>query len=682
MNHLKIIQGNLQPDTEEVNMTIINKLYELASSGDLDAASELKGYLHLQVGDRAKIEYLTNMFPNKLFITANNYLIPFEDQNMVTYLNSIGVGSNGAITENDAAAATIVANSANTTVTKFNELKYFTQITQSRGGLNGTSSGWVRFAGWKALEEVDISNFTSIGHSHGSAWEDTFANCTNLKKVIASNKLSAIGHNAFSGCSQLEDVTDLDGTITVYGSAFAGNRKLKNSNFANVEILFPPFTANESTQFSNTNLITSLVLSDQNTCIPKYCFENSKIHSINIPTSITTIGHAAFKGSDIQLNASSLSNVTQFYDSCFYNTALTGNLVFNSNIDTIDNYCFEYTQIQSIDLSNAGNLSFFGKYVFTHCNSLTSVTLPNSWTTLKEGIFYSCPNLATINLSNITTFESFCLYNCSSIQANMPQNIVLNGGHRAFEYCTGLHFPSQITVSSTSNNNRIGMRCFRGTDVQEVTIDSNIEILNSWAFADCASLKKINGLSNIKYIVQGVFENCSNLEGDIDLSNVVSDYLPERWDNMAQDGHCNGLFRGCSKITSVKLGDITYLVDSNQNFNQGAATFRDCTMLHTVDIKSLEKILINSYADRHMYGPFLTSDPWNWSIASMRNFVLRCTTVPTIEEGSASDINMNLFGGSQVTIYVPDSALNDYKTAWAPIASNIKGLSEYVPITS
>lgn len=211
--------------------------------------------------------------------------------------------------------------------------------------MSGRNSGWVRFAGWTALEEVDISNFTSIGHSHGSSWEDTFANCTNLKKVIASNKLATIGHNAFSGCSQLEDITGLEGTITVYGGAFAGNTKLKNSNFANVEILFPPFTANEGDPFSRTTSITSLVLSDQNTCIPRNCFFQSKIHSINIPTSITTIGNVAFKSSDIQLNASSLSNVTQFFDSCFVNTALTGTLVFNSNADIIDHYCFQNTQL-------------------------------------------------------------------------------------------------------------------------------------------------------------------------------------------------------------------------------------------------------------------------------------------------------------------------------------------------
>jgi hypothetical protein len=70
---------------------------------------------------------------------------------MLSYLLSIGVGSNGIISEDDAAAATVVANSVNTNVTKFNELKYFTSITQSKGGFYGSNSGVMRFSGWTSL---------------------------------------------------------------------------------------------------------------------------------------------------------------------------------------------------------------------------------------------------------------------------------------------------------------------------------------------------------------------------------------------------------------------------------------------------------------------------------------------------------------------------------------------------
>jgi hypothetical protein len=85
-------------------------LYELAISGDLDETSDLKGRLHSEYAHRIQAEYLNATYPD-LYISIDNYTIPFEDPNMITYLNGIGVGSNGMVTEAQAAAATVVANS-------------------------------------------------------------------------------------------------------------------------------------------------------------------------------------------------------------------------------------------------------------------------------------------------------------------------------------------------------------------------------------------------------------------------------------------------------------------------------------------------------------------------------------------------------------------------------------------
>jgi hypothetical protein len=60
---------------------------------------------------------------------------------MESYLASMGIGTDGKVTEAQAAAVTVIANASNSTITKFNELKYFTNITESRGGWSGTNSG-------------------------------------------------------------------------------------------------------------------------------------------------------------------------------------------------------------------------------------------------------------------------------------------------------------------------------------------------------------------------------------------------------------------------------------------------------------------------------------------------------------------------------------------------------------
>ena len=487
MTHLKIIQGNNQSDTEEVDMDIINKLYELASSGDLDAASELKGCLHLQVGERAKMEYLTNMFPNKLFITAPNYIIPFEDQNMVAYLNSIGVGSNGIITETDAIAATIVASSQNTTVTKFNELKYFTGITESRGGISGSADGWVRFKEWTSLEEIDISNFTSIGHILTSGTGDTFEGCTSLKTVTASDKLGSIGFHAFKGCSNLEEITGLDNTIAVYGNAFQDCPKLDSSCFANVEIFFPVLTYERDITaafYGDTN-ITSITLSDSNTWIPYMTFKGSKLRTINIPSSITYFGESCFENTDLQINASLISNAQTYKKFCFKGTKITGTFAPTTNI-TLEQGCFyQCTSLQGVDLSNT-TLTEVVHSTFYNNSNITTVVLPNTCAKLGEASFKECSNLTSINLGNVTEFLAGCLQNCPSLH---------------------------ITHNDIANATSIGGSSFAGVgSFPDHLVLPNLTYIGYWPWNNCDIVSADFTGSTFTALESGTFEGHSRLD--------------------------------------------------------------------------------------------------------------------------------------------------------------------------
>lgn len=444
MEHIKIIQNNTLADVEEVSQEIIQKLYDLAVSGDLDASSEMKGRLHLTVGYRVQAEYLHQMFPN-LIISIDNYIIPFEDPKMVTYLNSIGVGSNGVITESDAAAATVVANSQNTEVTKFNELRYFTGITESRGGWTGSNEGTIQFYNWTALEEVDISNFTSIGHRNGSAWRDTFRECSALKKVIASNKLLNIGYGAFKNCQNLEEITGLSGNILLYEDAFLNCRKLKNSSFINCSFNF--VDNNSRYAFQNCELLTSITIASGETYIPDQTFRGcSALTTINIPSSITSIGAMAFYSCSA-LASADLSSITTIGANAFEGcTSLSGELNMPA-LTTLNGYgqyfrnCKSLTKVKclgKIDTINAGMFQ---------CSSgtpaLQEVYLPYECTTIKNDTFTNCANLTTIKqynksidqyaddeqpvfnfISRITSFGQGCFSNCSSL--TLTTNDVIN----------------------------------------------------------------------------------------------------------------------------------------------------------------------------------------------------------------------------------------------------------------
>ena len=161
MTHLRILQNN--GVTEEVSSSVVQKLYELASSGNLDNSSALEGRIHIGITYRTYKEYLEGLF-NDFYIQADDYAIPFEDPNMAAHLNSVGIGSNGMVTENDAANAINISWPENNVVTKFNELRYFTNIYRTAAPSWGSSeTNNASFVNWKGLQELDISNYISVG---------------------------------------------------------------------------------------------------------------------------------------------------------------------------------------------------------------------------------------------------------------------------------------------------------------------------------------------------------------------------------------------------------------------------------------------------------------------------------------------------------------------------------------
>ena len=182
---------------------------------------------------------------------------------------------------------------------------------------------------------------------------------------------------------------------------------------------------------------------------------------------------------------------------------------------------------------------------------------------------------------------------------------------------------------------------------------SYINTLDKQAFYNCISLETVKGTSNITSINSAIFQNCSSLHGEIDLSNVNS--APQV-----------SIFNGCSNIERIILGDFSHIGSRWHTFDSNRLYFGNCYNLHTVDIKSLNKIYGGSTG-----GAFRNTH-------NMQNFVLRCITVPTITEDSV--LQRSSFGSNNVNIYVPDEAIDDYKTQWSTVADYIYPLSEYTPI--
>ena len=152
-----------------------------------------------------------------------------------------------------------------------------------------TSIGNDAFSDCYALTSVVIpDSVTSIG-------DRAFSFCSALTSVVIGDSVTSIGYSAFWGCSSLSSVVIGDSVTSIDDSAFRYCGSLKFNEYDNCKYLGsdsnPYFALIEA---SNKNM-SSYEIHNDTRIIADYTFHGcSRLTSILIPDSVTSIGYAAF----------------------------------------------------------------------------------------------------------------------------------------------------------------------------------------------------------------------------------------------------------------------------------------------------------------------------------------------------------------------------------------------------
>ena len=134
------------------------------------------------------------------------------------------------------------------------------------------------------------------------------------------------------------------------------------------------------------------------------------------------------------------------------------------SVTSIGGWAFEYCDsLTSITIPNS--VTKIGDAAFSHCYSLTSITIPNSVTSIGNSAFWNCSSLTSITIPNsVTSIGDAAFYNCGILTSITIPNGVTTIGERTFEYCRSL---------------------------TSITIPNSVTSIGDWAFYECNSLSDV-----------------------------------------------------------------------------------------------------------------------------------------------------------------------------------------------
>lgn len=264
---------------------------------------------------------------------------------------------------------------------------------------------------------------------------------------------------------------------------------------------------------------TNLILPEA-TAIYDYAFVGKfGLKSVVIPDSVQTIGYGAFVSSENLQSVKIGNGVTTIYWQAFCDCKALTTLIFGDSIEMIDREAFaKCVNLSSITLP--GSVKIIDTWAFAHCDNLASVTI-NATELLRiaENTFEDCPiqtasvptlaipaipktNLETLVISSGEKIKENAFSGCNTLTTVYIAESVTSIGNNAFYGCPIVTaYAPTWAISYLRNSNLKTFTITAGTTIEEnafagctqlttVTIPKSVRVIEAGAFADCASLKE------------------------------------------------------------------------------------------------------------------------------------------------------------------------------------------------
>ena len=186
-----------------------------------------------------------------------------------------------------------------------------------------------------------------------------------------------------------------------------------------------------------------------------------------------------------------------------------------------------------------------GNEAFAHCDSLTSVTIPKSVTSIGDNAFMDCNSLTSVTIpKSVTSIGNWAFSSCSSLTSinvsyknttykSINGNLYSKDGKTLIQYVAGKPDSSFIIPDSVT---AISDRAFAFCDsLTSVSISNSVKSIGNQAFYDCNSLTSVTIPKSVTSIGDGAFSGCTSLTS-INVSNENTTYKSINGNLYSKDG--------------------------------------------------------------------------------------------------------------------------------------------------
>ena len=355
--------------------------------------------------------------------------------------------------------------------------------------------------------EIAGKKVTSIGNY--AFWADS------VKEIKIPDSVTNIGDEAFWYCDSLESVTIPDSVISIGDIAFENCYSLGSVTIPDsvINIGWHAFGyTSESSQIGGFKIYCY-----SNSAGEKYAIDNEFDDYVIIggnPFKYIVLDDGAVEIISYHGEATDLTipseidgmNVTSIGDSAFYDCDSLESITIPDSVKSIGGQAFDSCS-SLISITIPDSVKSIGNHAFSGCDSLTDITIPSSVAEIGEGAFSSCNGLVSINVSTDNKYYS----SNDGILYDKEQKILIQ--------CPG----AKTEVSSIPNSvQKIGYMAFYWcVNLTSVIIPDSVTRIDDRAFDSCPSLTSITIPDSVTSMGDGIFVWCTKLKSVTVLSREV-----------------------------------------------------------------------------------------------------------------------------------------------------------------